>query len=106
MASSILREGNDGRSGPLTLRILNDLRVARLHDGDARVRGAEIDANDAIVDKKGARISDCDAIRDAAYLPHGAERLGEEASLKVATLALEKVGQHFACDCRQIVKRE
>ena len=102
MTSAILREGNDGRSGPLTLRILDDLRVARLHDGDARVRGAEIDANDAAVDKKVARVRDCDAIGDGACLPHGAESLGEEAPLKVATLALEKVGQHSACDCRQM----
>ena len=39
-------------------------------------------------------------------LPHVTMSLGEEASLKVATLALEKVGQHSACDFRQNVKRE
>ena len=58
MTSAILREGNNGRGGPLTLRILNNLGVARLHDGHARVGRAEIDSNDAGEDKKEAEVRD------------------------------------------------
>ena len=41
-----LGEGDDGRYGPATLRRSDDGRLAALHDGDDRVRRAEIDADD------------------------------------------------------------
>ena len=41
----------------LTFRVLDNFGVVRLHDGDARVRGTEIDADDAVKqDKKRCEI--------------------------------------------------
>ena len=60
VTGAILSEGDNGRGGPLTLSILNNLGVAGLHDCDARVGRAEIDANNgAIKSKKEAEIRDC-----------------------------------------------
>src|SRR5690606_2457623 len=38
--------GDDGRSGAITLRILDDLRLATFHDRDTRVGGAQVDTDD------------------------------------------------------------
>mmetsp|Transcript_23293 Transcript_23293/g.55089 ORF Transcript_23293/g.55089 Transcript_23293/m.55089 type:complete len:749 (+) Transcript_23293:55-2301(+) len=40
-----VRERHDGGGGPRTLRVLNDTGRASLHDGNARVRGTEIDSD-------------------------------------------------------------
>jgi hypothetical protein len=42
---AVLGEGNDRRRGPITLAVLDDLGLAALHDRDARIGRAEIDAN-------------------------------------------------------------
>ena len=41
-----VREGDDGRRGAVALGVLDDPRFAAVHHGDARVRGAEVDADD------------------------------------------------------------
>src|SRR5439155_4452945 len=41
-----LREGDHGRSGPEAFRVGDDLGLTAFDDGDARVRGAQIDADD------------------------------------------------------------
>ena len=47
----------------LTFRVLDNFGVVRLHDGDARVRGAEIDADDAVKqDKKRCEIDNIEQI--------------------------------------------
>ena len=38
-------ERDDGRRGPIALAVLDDARAGALHDRDARVRGAEVDAD-------------------------------------------------------------
>ena len=41
----------------LTFRVLDNFGVVRLHDGNARVRGTEVDADDAVEqDKKKCEI--------------------------------------------------
>ena len=43
---SLLAEGHHRRSGPVALRVLDDLGRAALHHGHAGVSGAEVDADD------------------------------------------------------------
>ena len=68
VTSAILSEGDNGRGGPLTLSILNNLGVAGLHDCDARVGRAEIDANNgAIKSKMSRRLETVKNIRRVTY---------------------------------------
>src|SRR5207302_443100 len=43
---AIFHEGDHGRGGPRALGVLDHLRLLAVHDGDARVRGAKVDADD------------------------------------------------------------
>ena len=43
---AIVRKSDDGGRGAHAFRVLDDLRRLAFHDGDARIRGAEVDAND------------------------------------------------------------
>ena len=47
------RKGDDGGRGARALRVLDDLGRLSLHDGDARVGGAEVDADDVAGDAVG-----------------------------------------------------
>ena len=41
----VLGERDDGRRGAITLAVLDDARLAAFHDGDAGIRGSQIDAD-------------------------------------------------------------
>ena len=67
LALSILDEGDDGRGRPLAFTVVDDHRLVAFHHGDARVRGAEVNADDfahvcridvCVVDVLGRRAQD------------------------------------------------
>ncbi len=43
---TVVGEGDNGRGRPHALGILDNFRCLAIHNGDARIRGAEIDPND------------------------------------------------------------
>src|SRR4029077_16434930 len=43
---TVVGKGNDRWSRPHAFGVLDDFRVLAIHDGNARIRGAEIDPND------------------------------------------------------------
>ena len=57
VASAVLSEGDDGRRGSLTFRVLDDSGSVGLHDGAARVRGSEFDSDDT-KDEKNKRLGE------------------------------------------------
>src|SRR5690606_31879976 len=43
---AVLGPGHDGRRGPVAFAVLDDPRLAAIHDRDARIGRAEVDADD------------------------------------------------------------
>ena len=48
--ATVLGEGDNGGCRPVALSILNDARGLALHDGGARLRGAQVNTDDRSID--------------------------------------------------------
>ena len=82
----------------LTFRVLDNLGVVRLHDGDAGVRSAEIDADNAVTqDKKKCEVDDIREVVTESHKLRGYCKLRRFYSLGPAKMETYLKGRELCC---------